>query len=533
MGKPTATSGLRSGGRLVAAVVLAVTLALTGCTGGGTTPSPTGGPATSVAPEAPRTLVIGATAEPDSLDPTASDAAAGSQALLYNVYETLVKIDAEGNLRPLLAQAWDVSADRLTYTFRLQSQAHFADGSSVTAEAVAANIERIRTENVAPKLKTAMSVVASTTVVDPTTLEVTLSRPSVNWLYEMASTAGMVANPAGFATLGTESAGSGPLAVDAWSPGDSIVLARNADYWGTPVRFDQVTFRYFRDPNAMTASMLSGQLDIISNLQAPEALGQFSDPGRFTVIEGGTHGEVVMGINNGQPPTDPKVPAGTGNPALADVRVRQAITMAIDKQALVDTVWFGKGVVLGSMSVPSDPYYEDLSSINAYDPERARALLAEAGHPNLTLRLRPAALPYATKAAQFIASQLGAVGITVEVEELQFPGTWVQRVMTEADYDLTIVSHVEPRDLGTFANPNYYWRYQNPAFNEALAAADAGTVDEYTAGMRDASRLLAEDAAAVWLFALPNLVITKAGITGIPENASASLSFDVTTIASG
>ncbi|TBT84660.1 ABC transporter substrate-binding protein [Propioniciclava sinopodophylli] len=519
--------------RTIGAAVAAMALALTACTGGGaptTTPAaPDPGATATQQPAETRTLVVGATAEPATLDPTATDAAAGTQALLYNVFETLVRIDAEGHLKPLLAQAWDVSEDRLTYTFKLSPNARFSDGTPVTAEAVAANIDRIQNGTTAPKLKKAMSVVAATAVVDPTTIDITLTRPSVTWLFDMAGAAGIVMNPAGFAAANSETAGSGPLTLGRWLPGDSIVLEKNAQYWGTPARFDEVTFRYFKDPNAMNASMLSGQLDIISNLQAPETLAQFSDTSRFTVIEGSTDAEVTLSINNGATPEG--VTPGTGNEALKDVRVRKAITMAIDRQALLDTVWFGKGTLIGSMSVPTDVWYEDLTGTHPYNPEEAKRLLAEAGHPQLTLRLQPAALPYASKAAQFVASQLGAVGITAQVEELQFPARWVDTVLQKADYDLSIVAHVEPRDVVTYANPAYYWRYDNPAVQEAVARADAGTVAEYEAEMRTASRLIAEDAAAVWLFALPNLVVTKTGVTGVPENANSSLAFDVTTIA--
>ncbi|MDN5572048.1 MAG: ABC transporter substrate-binding protein [Propionibacteriaceae bacterium] len=504
---------------LVAGIIAAAaTSACTGAQAPTGTATGTASPGAG-APVGRRTLAIGATAEPPNLDATSYAAAAGAQVLLYNVYETLVKVDAEGNLRPLLAQAWDMSQDRLTYTFELNPAAHFSDGTPVNAAAVVANIERVQTdEAIASRLKTVMEVVESATATDDATLEVRLKRPSILWLYEMSSTPGLVINPAAFATLQTATAGSGPFTVSAWTPGDSIVLARNADYWGTPANFDEVTFRYIADPNALNAALLSGQVDVISNLQAPDALAQFADPTRFTVIEGTTNGEVVLGLNN-------------ANPALADVRVRRAIAMAIDKQALVNTVWSGKGRVLGSMSVPTDPYYEDLSGVNAYDPDGARALLAEAGQTGLTLRLKPAALPYATRSAQFVASQLQAVGITTTIEEVQFPGRWIETVYTNADYDMTIVSHVEARDLITFANPNYYWRYHNPEFAAIVQAADQGTTEEFVAGLKSAAEFLAQDAAAVWLFMLPNLVVTRTGITGVPQNAT-TLSFDVTTMAS-
>lgn len=516
---------LRGVARLLAAAATMVALVATvACTGGA--PSPTG----SKAPV--KRLVIGATVEPSSMDPTADAAAAGSQVMLYNVYETLVKMDAAGNLKPLLAQGWELSADRMTYTFHLNPAAKFGDGSKVTAAAVAANIDRIRTGTVAPKLKSAMAVVAAATPKSDDVLEVTLSHPSNLWLYEMSSTAGMVMNPTGFADLKTKTAGSGPLQLQKWNVKDSIVLERNANYWGTPVRFDEVRFRYIADANALNAAMLSGELDIISNLQAPDAVTQFSDTSRFKVIEGSTNGEIVMSLNNGNPPSDPKATAGNANPALKDPRVRQAITMAIDKKALLANVWNGKGVVLGSMSVPTDPYYEDLSATYPHDPDRAKALLAEAGYPEgtLTLRLRPPTIPYAVKAAQYIASQLGAVGIKVTVDELQFPGAWLDAVYGKADYDMTIVAHVEARDLWTYTDPNYYWRYHNPEFDALVQAADRGTPEEYVAQMRAATELLAKDAPSVWLWMLPNIVVTKSSITGVGQNAT-SLSFDVTTIA--
>ena len=519
--------------RALAAVVATLAVLLTACTAGGTVPTPAAPGASTESPIAPRTLVVGATAEPPTLDPTATDAAAPAQALLYNVYETLVKLDAEGQLKPLLAQAWDVSGDGLTYTFTLNPLVKFADGTPVTADAVVRNVERIRTGESAPKLKRQMADVVDAVAKDPGTVAITLARPNVFWLFDMAGAAGIVMNPVGFADAGSTTAGSGPLVLDRWLPGDSIALARNTAYWGTPIRFDEVTFRYFRDPNAMTAAMLTEQIDIISNLQAPETLAQFGDSSRFTVIEGLTEGEVTLGINNGYVLPDPPagyVP-GTGNPALQDVRVRRAITQAIDKKALVETVWGGKGTPIGSMATPLDPYYEDLTGLYPYNPEESKRLLAEAGHPNLTLRLQPAALPYASKAAQFIASQLAAVGINAQVEELQFPARWVDTVLTRADYDLTIVAHVEPRDVATFANPSYYWRYNNPAVQQEVAAAAAGTLEEYPEHMANAARLIAEDAAAVWLFSLPNLIVTRAGVSGVPRNANSSLAFDVTTIA--
>lgn len=464
-----------------------------------------------------RTLTVGATLEPPTMNPSASPAASIPQVLLYNVYETLVKMDAEGNLKPLLAQTWNVSPDRTEYTFRLNQAAKFASGTPVTAQAVVTSFNRIKTETaIQAPLVEQMAVVKSTEAVDEHTVKVTLNHPSNLWLYDISSTAGIIYDPNGLATLDTTPAGSGPFVLKQWNKGQSVVLASSGSYWGTAPRLDTVTFRYFADPNAMNAAMLAGDLDVISNLQAPDAIEQFSDPSRFTVIQGTTTGEVVMALNNARP-------------ALKNDKVRRAISMAIDKKALLDTVWNGKGTLIGSMAVPTDPWYEDLTSINAYDPAEAKKLLAEAKATNLSLKLRVPTIAYATKSAQFVESALREVGIKVTVEELDF-ATWLKDVHNGGNYDMSIVAHVEARDLRRFTDPLYYFHYDNAEYNKQFAAADEAPSDELVPLMRKALRTLAEDAAAVWLFALPNLVITKSTVTGVPQNA-ATLSFDLTTIA--
>lgn len=497
---------------LVVAVVTGLAVMLAGCSGPGARSSRGRLPANA--------LVIGATAEPPTLDPTVNNAAAIPQVLLYNVYETLVKVDGTGQLQGLLAKDWTVSPDRRTYTFHLQPGATFASGRPVTATDVKWSIERIVSADTSSVLKTQMAVVDTVTAVDDHTAEVTLKRPSNSWLWNMSSTAGIIIDSQSGADLATTPAGSGPYALKAWAKGSQIELVRNATYWGTRAAVDAVTFRYFTDANAMNAAMLSGDLNVISNVQAPQALDRFSDTSRYTVMQGTTNGEVVLGMNN-------------LNPALKDVRVRQAITYAIDRKALLASVWNGKGTLIGSMVPPTDPWYEDLAGAYPYDPAKAKELLKEAGYENgLTLRLRLPTLAYATGAGRFVQSQLAAVGITVVIDELEFPARWIDVAMRQSDYDLTIVAHVEPRDMVNFADPSYYWHYDSEKFRGLMAAADAGTPQEYIDDQRAAARVLSDDAAADWLFLLPNLIVTTPQVTGLNANAT-SLSFDVTRAAVG
>ncbi len=497
--------------RLVAAwfcLMAAAALALTACT---RPEDPT--------PDASVVLNIGATLEPEGLDPSTVNGAGTPFVLLYNVYETLVRIDGEGQIRPLLARSYVLSDDGTVYTFQIDGSARFASGEPVTADAVVESLQRATAvDEVTSQIKSKMAPVESMTATDDNTVEITLKQPSNQWLYDMAGPAGIIYDISGWDTLADTPAGSGPFVFEAWETGQYVKLVRSKDYWGTAPRVDEVFFRYYADPNAMNTAMLSGQLDVISNLTVPQSIEQFSDTDRFTVTEGTTDGEVVLGFNH-------------DNEALALLPVRQAINHAIDRKALVDAVWGGKGMLIGSMATPTDPWFEDLSGTYPFDQAKARALLAEAGYEaGLTLRLRvPNTVPYAPPAARFVAAQLAEVGITVEVDELDF-ATWLKDVYTAGDYDMSIVAHVEPRDISNFANPDYYWHYANPDFAALITKAEEGPADEQVGTMKEAAKMLADDAAADWLFLLPNLVITTKEVSGLQQNAT-SLAFDLTTVA--
>ena len=488
-------------------MLLGFSLALVSCGG------------SSGAGSGPIVLNVGATTEPTGMDP-ATDTGAGTPfVLLYNVYETLVRIDEKGEIKPLLARSWSVSSDGSAYTFKLEPNATFASGKPVNAAAVIASFERTRDgENTTEVLKKQMSHVKEMRAVDERTVEVSLTGPSRRWLYDITSTAGIIYDLSSEQNLSEQPAGSGPYVFSRHDIGSVVSLARNKRYWGTGPRVDEVNFRYYADANAMVTAMLSGQLDIISNLAVPQSVSQFSDASRFKVLEGTTNGEVVLGFNH-------------SNPALSNLKVRQAINHAIDRRAVLDSVWGGKGPLIGSMVPPTDPWYEDLSNTYPYDPAKAKQLLEEAGYASgLTLRLRVPTLPYGPPIAKLIAAQLRAVGIEVNVEELDF-STWLSQVYTQHDYDMTVVAHVEPWDLPQFANPNYYWKYNNPQFAELINKADAApTNTEQETILKEAAKLLADDAAADWLFLLPNLVVTTTEISGITTNAT-GLSFDMTHVA--
>lgn len=495
------------------ALALTATLTAAGCSAGSTATGSSGsasGGAKSTA------LTVGLVAEPANLDFTRTDGAAIPQALLDNVYDGLVKLDNDGKIVPDLATKWTVSPDRKTYTFDLTGDATFTNGAKFTAEDAVFSINRVK-KDWTISLKSAMDVVQDAKALSPTRLQVTLAKPSNDWLYRMTTRVGAMFSRTGVDKLATDPVGTGPYKLTKWNRGDSIALTRNDSYFGKKPYFQTVTLKYFKDPTALNNALLTGTINVIGTVQAPESLAQFSSNDKYQVIEGTTNGEVVLSLNNAKAP-------------LNDVRVRQAVRFAIDHKALVDTCWAGRGKLIGSMVPPTDPWYEDLTGMYPHDVAKAKALLASAGKTGVNLRLRLPTLPYATSCGQVVKSQLEQAGFKVTLDQLEFPAAWLTTVFKNADYDMSIVAHVEPRDMGAVFNPEYYTRYSDPTFAKDIAAADQGTEQEQVADMKKAARRLSETAAADWLFLLPNLVVAEKGITGLPTNAI-SESFDLSTLA--
>ncbi len=497
-----------------AAIVAVGTLVLVfgACGGEGTESSGGGGGAST-------TVKIGLNAEPENLDFTTTDGAAIPEALLVNVYEGLVKLNEEGEIVPLLAKSWELSKDRRTYTFQLQEGAKFSNGDPFNADAVKFSIERVQSDDWKISLKSYMDVVDQVKVNSPTEVEVVLKQPSNNWLFQMTTRIGAMFSPNGVDDLANTPIGTGPYLLERWTRGDSILLSQNPDYWGEKPPMEAVTLRYFKDATALNNALLSGAIDVINDIQAPDSLTQFTGDDRFQVIEGTTNGEITLALNNESGP-------------MKDTRIRQAISKGLDREAILKTAWAGRGELIGSMVPPTDPWYEDLTDVHGYDPEAAKQLLAEAGASDLEIRFRVPNLPYATAPAQVVKSQLAKIGVTANIDVLEFPARWLAEVFTKADYDMSIVQHVEPRDIVTFGNPDYYWRYDSPKVQKLLAEGDKGSEEEQTEALKQVARTLAEDAAAAWLYVFPNITVTKKGIEGLPQNR-VSESLDLTEITRG
>lgn len=491
--------------RAVGVVVALTTAALVAACSAGSGEG-TGGARTDV--------VVGLTGEPTNLDFTTTSGSAIPQLLMNNVYEGLVTIDQEGEVQPQLAESWEVNGDRTVYTFTLHEGVTFSDGSPFTADDVVASIGRVK-DDWTLSLKSKMDVVKKAEATSDTEVAVTLRHPSNSWLFDMGTSVGAMFPDDLSADLATEAVGTGPYTVEDVAPGDHITLAARDDYWGEAPGIQDVTVRYFADANAQANAVRAGDIDMAYNLQAPDLLAGLERDEDLQVIDGTSTGEVLLALNNTEPPFD-------------DLRVRRAVMHAIDRKAVLDTAWAGHGELIGSMVPPTDPYYQDLTDAYPYDPDRAKELLAEAGAEDLSITFDVPTRPYAEAVAQVVVSQLKDVGIDAKIVPAEFPAVWLDKVFTEHDYQMSVILHTEARDMLTiFGDPDYYIGYDNPRVTEVAEEADRSSPDQYVAGMQEVARMIVDDAASDPLFLFPNTVVADAGLAGIAANATTE-SMDLT-----
>jgi len=481
--------------RLLVGAVLAACSALVFVAAAQETPAPSYG----------GELVVAIAAEPPGWDPTVSTSQEIPRVVYHNVYEGLVRFDRNGEIVPALAESWTVSKDGRSVRFQVRRGVRFHDGTPLRLADVVAKFERAMDPD-SGHTNSGYYQAIEAVVADERAHTVTfqLSEPRRSLLYDLARPDSII-YPAGSAgTQRSRPVGTGPFRFAAYREGAEVRLERFEDYYLEGVPFlDAVSFRIIGDPNTRFAGLRAGDVDLIGTSLAPEQFLQLGSDPELKGAEGTATTEITVAMNNARPPFD-------------DLRVRQAITHAIDKRAIVDGAMFGLGTVIGTHMSPAEPYYVDLTGTYPYDPERARELLAQAGYPDgfeVSFEL-PEPYNIERRSGQVIAQQLSEVGIDVDLRVVEW-GTWIQRIFLGADYDMTIIGHSEPRDVNVYANPDYYYRYDNPRIAALLATAESA-VDEADeiAAFREIATIIAEDAVNVWVFSPPYLVAARSDVHG-------------------
>jgi peptide/nickel transport system substrate-binding protein len=475
------------------ALGLAATLVLAGCASG----------SESTSAEGATTIEIGSLYEPQNLSNVRGGGQGVTEAFNGNVYEGLYKLTDDGSVEPLLAESDSVSEDGLTYTLTLRDDVTFHSGKALTSADVKASIEAVLSEDSQSARKSSFGTITGIETPDDSTVVVTLAERSISFIYNLSYV--WIVN-ADATDLETTEDGTGPYTLGEWKRGSSLSLERFDDYWGDAAASEEVVFNYFTDATALSNALLTNEIDIVTSVQSPDALTQFNDNADYVVSDGDSTTKEILVFNDRVAPFD-------------NVDVRKAVYSAIDTEKLLNSIWGDYGTLIGSMVPPTDPWYEDLTQENPYDIELAKQLLASAGVPEgfeFTLDT-PSYDPHPV-VAEFVQSELAKVGITVTINTIS-SDEWYSKVYKAQDFTATLQEHVNDRDVVWYGNPDFYWGYNNPQVTAWVDEAEAAaTTDEQTEKLKLVGEQIAKDAASVWLYLYPQIVVASSDVSGYPVN---------------
>lgn len=464
--------------------------------------------------EAGGSLTYGITTEPDHLDPYQATSA-DTREILFNVFEGLVKPDKDGNLQPAVAESLpEISSDALTYTFKIRSGVKFHNGNVVTADDVKYSLNTAAENKIA-----GFDNIASVDIVDSSTVKITLKAADNDFLPYL--TAAIV--PKDYKDQNTKPIGTGPFAFESFTPQQSLVLIKNANYWQKDLpHLDKVTFKLESDTNALLLDLQSGSVDGAG--VANSVAKQLTEG--FKIQQSNSNAVQQLNLNNAAKPFD-------------NVKVRQAISYAVDPDEIISIATFGKGTRVGTPVIPGLKTYFDDSLTNAYkkDITKAKQLLSEAGYGNgfkFTITV-PSVYQVHIDTAQVIVNQLQAIGVTAEIKQVDW-ATWISKVYTGREYEATIISvdgaNLSPKSfLGRYVStdPGNFFNYKSAEFDalygKAVKEPDANKRIEL---YKQAQQLVSKDAANVFIQDIASFTALKTGLDGF--TAYPLYVFDASTV---
>ena len=490
---------------------VAVTLAcvmmlslLAGCGSKGAGKGSTGGELTKRAKN--NEVTIGIAQDFDSLDPDHMTAA-GTKEVMFNVYEGLVKPDSNGDIIPAVASEVEKSDDGLTYTFTLRKDVKFHNDAKVTMDDVVYSIERRwKGEDKAAYLES-LNVIKELKK-DGDKLSIVLSEPNNEFL---ASVMNAYIIPAGYKDLETAPVGTGPYKFVSRSAQENLVLKRFDGYWGTPGNIDKVTYRILEDANSLIMGLQSGALDLVSHLSSDQIMQLNKND--FTIEEGSMNLVQALYLNNKEKPFD-------------DVRVRQALCLAIDKQEVIDTTFDGYGTPLGTSMIPSfGKYYDDsLTDYYKKDIKKAKKLLKDAGYAKgfkMTITVPSNYTPH-VNTGTVLVEMLQEIGVKAEIKPVDW-ATWLDQVYENRKYQSTVIG-LTPDNLtartflerfGSKQDKNFI-NYSDKDYDKILKKALKETDDEEQIKLyKQLEENMTRNAASVFLQDMADLVAVRKGLKGL------------------
>lgn len=455
-------------------------------------------------------ITIGIPQDLDSLVPSLSQGA-GTQEILFNIYEGLIKPDSDGNLIPAVASDYTMSEDGLTYTFTLRDGIKFHNGNPVTVADVKYSIDTCAGLNGGEPVISAFSNIESVETPDEQTIIITLKESSSSFLAILATVEAAIV-PADVDDLQTNPIGTGPYKFVSRSLQENVILERFEEYWGEPAHIQDITLKVLADADSIVMNLEGGAVDMVARVSTTQA-AELSD--NFEVLEGTMNLVQAVYLNNAAAPFDNEL-------------VRQALCYATNKQEILDFVSDGKGTPVGSSMFPAfgKYYIEELNDTYTTDIDKAKELLAQAGYADgfsFTMKV-PSNYQQHVDTAQVVAEQLKQIGVTANIELIEWE-TWLNDVYQGRDFEATLVG-VDASTLTAGAMlsrfrsdaHNNFINYNNADYDAAYAnalAAEAVSDDEKaTEYYKECETILADTAANVYIQDMCELVAIRKGYAG-------------------
>jgi len=503
---------------VLAAVVIAASLlvALTACSHGNRV---------DLGGDSSGNLVAAIAGEPDQLDPQKTSAYFSFE-VLENVFDTLVEPDENLEMRPALAESWVVSPDQLEWTFRLRPGVTFHDGSPFTSDDVVYSYRRIIDQKLANADK--LSAVTGVTAPEPSTVRITLKQPTPNLLTNLGGFKGLAIverKNVESGQIATHPVGTGPFAFQSQTSGDSITLKANPGYWGGAPKVSGVTFRFISEPSTALSALQAGEIDWTDSIPT-QRVAQLKDDDSITLAATPSNDYWYLALNEARAPWN-------------DVRVRQAIAYAIDRDAIVQATSYGTAVA-NQVAIPKgNPWYTPYGAYR-HDVERAKSLLREAGAaPKALDMLVTNEYPETVTAAQIIADNLAPLGITVNIRTVDF-ATWLDE-QNNGHFDMLMMGwlgNIDPDDFyyaqhHTDGSSNAQ-KFSNPEVDRLLDAGRIETNRNARAGdYAKAATIIADQVSYIYLYNPSVIQAWTTRLSGYEARRDGAVRFRTASMASG
>ncbi|MGB4779209.1 ABC transporter substrate-binding protein [Microbacterium sp.] len=467
-------------------------------------------------------LIAAIGGEPDQLDPQKTSSYFSFE-VLENVFDTLVEPDENLEMQPALAESWDISDDQLTWTFHLRDGVTFHDGSEFTSEDVVYSYTRIIDEELSNAWK--FSAITDIAAPDDDTVVITVAQPTPNLLSNLGGFKGMAIVEKENVESGeitTAPVGTGPFSVSEYAAGDHITLAANPDYWGGAPKLGRVEYRFISEPATAQAALKAGDIDWTDVVPTQQVQRLEGDD---TVTLGLTPSSDYwyLALNERREPWN-------------DVRVRQAIAYAIDRDAIVQAVSYGTAAQ-NQLAIPEQSFWYTPYDTYSTDLDKAKSLLADAGVTGGTIdMLATSDYPETVTAAQIIASELEPLGITVSIRQPDF-STWLDE-QNSGNFDMLMMGWLGNIDPDDFYYSQHHTDggsnaqgYSNPEVDRLL---DAGRIETDADARKDlygqAATIIADEASYIYLYNPSVIQVWSPEVTGYETRADRAIRFRDTTL---